>query len=559
MAALANRRSIVVTVLVAGAVVALALLFLRESVPAPEIDAASVEKVARPEAPAEELATAPSAETKAVEPRTSAPVETQSSPASSGSVRTIVFGALLDDGGKRIDGARSAWVTLVDADGRRRSADAHETGAYALPDVPFGRHLAVAGAHGYLQVEETIELTSARPVMERDFTLARATTLRVRATTPDGKPLHVALTEANAPNAVHDLLAVATADPPGATIREVTGSKNNPFGVGQFWETAPSGEPLPKEYVGVLVLMREPPVFASLVLYQHVLATKKVEPGADEVAFTLSVEDVTRALGRVHARVLDAATSAPLQGARAQLSGPSSLVFSNETSDAQGELVVADREPGRFVMRLVKPGYEQLRREIELLPGATTDLGEIALEPALHVRGRTIDADGKPVSATLALGTIDAATGKVDFVREQSFRSSADGAFAIDNLGRRQYVLRAGELDAMNDSERETVWVSSTVVADTRAGSIETLELRLVRAVPLVLAVANGPADGLRFRIAGEDGKTLIAGRFWGSGPRPLRLPPGRWRVELLDADERVLAEQSVELARDRVRVVLAR
>jgi len=469
---------------------------------------------------------------------------------------TLVYGSILDESGEPILGAWSAGVSLIDHNGRRRFADAKEEGAYAIHALPFGTYLVTAGAHGYRGVEATLDLRPEQLVVRKDFTLPKSVVIKVKLVTPEGQD---PLAGAKSQRTRFSLVPVATREHPGPRMTEVTGSLNNRFGVGSFWNYGPPVESLPPGYMGVLVLTCDLPVHVSLVNYQAVLATQRVEPGTDEVVFVMSPDALTSSLATIRLRAVDADTGEPIAGVRVMLSGTAASDMGSAT-DETGIAILEDRAPGSFDMRLMAKEHEHLRRKIDAEPGQVTDLGDIALDKAVLVQGRLVDAEGNGVATEFNLGVLDPVSGAIDMDRTMQHASDATGAFTLHGLGRKQYVLRTENHDALNDKDLDGIaLVSGNVFVNARAGPITGLEIRLHRAAMLVLRVKGESPDGLRFRVADQDGRVLVSSRFYGPGPRPLKLPPGSYSAALLDTQGNVLAEKQVTLGSQPVEIELAR
>lgn len=307
------------------------------------------------------------------------------------------------------------------------------------------------------------------------------------------------------------------------------------------------------------MLRCDPPVHVSLVHFHSVLATQRVDPGVDEVTFIVSPPDLDTGSATVRLRVVAARTGEPIGGAEIELSSSGSGNNSG-TAGSDGVALLTNVARGRLELLVHVPRRELLRRAVVAETGTITDLGDVALDEAVEVHGRLVDDRGAGVSTDYALGVLDPATGAIELDGNRVETSGVDGAFASTGLGRRQYVLRTLNHDALHDDEREeTTWVSGNQIVDARAGSVPALVVQLRPAALLLLRVADGSPDGLRFRVDDQDGRELVSGRFYGPGPRPLKLPAGPYRVVLLDAQGRVLAEESVNLGTSPLEVELAR
>ncbi len=472
---------------------------------------------------------------------------------------TLVFGALLDPTLEPIRGGWYAGVSLTDKAGVRRYSEAVQDGAYAFPALEYGTYWATADAEGYRSLAETVELRPDAPVMRKDFILQKAVALRIKVVTPEGGNLFEALREMKAPSSAFLLIPIATREPPEGRFPEVIGSLNNHFGAGNFWNYGPRVDQLPPGYMGVLVLDGDLPAWVSLVHNQVVLQSQPVLPWQEEVTFVLSPDDLLAGLAAIRVQVTAAGSGLPIPQAKAMLLGGTGEDRSVAT-DLQGVALIEHREPGLFELHVRADGYEWFRRSVDALPGAVTDLGTVALEREVTVEGRVLDLDDQPRAESFSLGLLDAKEGAIRWFRQEGFQSGSDGIFKLRGLGRREYVIRTSNHDAVNNSGQDgTTWVSGIVCFDARASAVSGLVVRLSPAARLVLRVAEDLGDGMRFRVLDERGLELVASRFYGPGARPLNLPEGKYRVLLLDSAGLVLSERSLTLGKETVTVELSR
>jgi hypothetical protein len=407
-------------------------------------------------------------------------------------------------------------------------------------------------------LEETIELSPDQPRMRKDFTLRNAVELRVRIATPDGKNLFDILEETRAPMGARRLVPVATREPPGKRIDDVFGSLNNKFGVGEFRDRGPWTDALPPGCAGSLLLDCDLPVWVSLVHFQVVLQSQRVEAGQEEVSFVLSLDDLLANLATIRVHVIDAQTKLPIERARVTLRD-GTYFDQGVATDPQGIATIERREPGRFELQVRANGYATSRQPIDALPGRMNEVPTIALEQGLTVEGRMLDLENDPLETTIAVGLLDPADHSIRWF-DEVFRTNGSGTFELRGLGREEYVMKAGNHDGLGEREwKGVVWVSDNVLLDTRGGSISGLEVHLSPASRLVLGIPTGAADGMRFRVVDERGMELVGDRFLGAAPRPLSLPPGSYRVSLLDSQGIVISENAVTLGAEIVTLDLAR
>lgn len=453
-------------------------------------------------------------------------------------VGCIVHGTVLDAEGRPI----SRWgpyVSVTDAEGARVNTKADETGHYSLVGLAPGEWTLGAGAVGYRGRSSMLELTAEAPIVRRDLVLERATTLRVRVVTSGGELLRDVL-RADSPDKVPFLLPVATIEPPGPTIAEAQGSTSEQVGVGSFWDSGPLWDGAGPEFVGVLELAVEPPVFVSLTFGAHVMATQRVERGTSEVSFVVEREDVLGMWCSLRVSFVDAERREPLKG-ELQIGNTLFMVRDGSWSDRLA--------PGRYTLVFRSLDRARIPLPVTLLPGQELDLGTVELAAGLTIEGRLVDGDGQPVAGRLLLGARDP-LGVLRF-EDMHYETDPDGVFKIFGLVPGHYVLRTTGDDELNAPSRpgpRTVWVSGLVPVSTLSGSVRGLDVRLVKGGVLVLENTAALGSGAGCRILDEQGELLRWGRFDpGFVPRFV-LPPGECTLVIVGRGGEELARRAVPI-----------
>ncbi len=480
-----------------------------------------------------------------------------------------VEGRVTDASGAELALPEGCHIRFEDEGGGARTVDAGEDGAYSVSGLWPGRWLVACAPPGYRQAQEVLEIPPGARSVRHDIALRRAACVRVSVLTPDGRALNEAAREVNGASLLAmNLVPVATVAPPGPVLADVWGSKGNPYGAGRLAMRDLLPEPLPPGYVGTLLLDGDPPVYASLFLRSSLLDTQRVEPGATDAVFTLSVEQLLAAGSGLRLRVVEADTLEPIEGAAISLVG-GVLTVNWPRTDAQGSVALEPWAPGEYELWLLAEGREHVRRRVALPPGETLDLGTVALVPALHVSGRVVDAEGQPVATTLELGRIDPATRRLELFRTQ-WMSDALGAFAIDHLGNAEYVLRASGEPAWTDSELQPrnpflgdpppTSISANLPVSTLRGSVDGVELVLVPRGRLVLR-AGERSDRAELRYEALDGQGLprAAGRMLGALQLAVELPRGDYRLLVTGAAGAKVLEQPITVGETPVAIDLPR
>lgn len=406
---------------------------------------------------------------------------------------------------ERPTGHRTAWVSWTDLLGRTQRTEAAEDGAYAFAGMRPGRYWIRADADDSGQARCTVDLAGERRL---DLQLEVQPEIRVKVTDTTGAPL-----------TMFHMIAVATIEPPGTWMDEVRGSYNNMFGVGHYRGRGEAFETLPSDYLGRIVLDVVPPVHVSLVMYQYVVATQRVERGQSEVTFVVDPASTALQKGRLRFRPVDALTHEPLAAGSFSIDGPGTQTGALKPGEAQE----VDLVPGNYIVHVRVKGQGDPSLRVRIQPGVTTDLGDVAIGAQTSITGRVLDERGHGVSTDVSYESCDA-SGAVGFQVGVHYvaRSTADGSFRIAGLGPGLYRLTA--------SEPATGRWSRTV--DTRGSSVADLEVRLERTTPLIVHVDEDAWANARLRILDAAGGERYANRVWSADPFPIGLVPGSYVVE---------------------------
>ncbi len=136
-------------------------------------------------------------------------------------------------------------------------------------------------------------------------------------------------------------------------------------------------------------------------------------------------------------------------------------------TDVDGEAVVENVPPGRYVVRIKHSRYS--KRELatqDVLENAQTDCGRVQLDAAGRIRGRVVSQDGKPVK--MALVTCRRVG---DVTGEPERKPTMNGAFTLSGLAAGRYELTARALSGEGDADGDPVTVE--VQAGKTAADVE--------------------------------------------------------------------------------------
>jgi len=131
-------------------------------------------------------------------------------------------------------------------------------------------------------------------------------------------------------------------------------------------------------------------------------------------------------------RVVDGASGAPLTGARVSLAGAGGM---GTPVDAEGRATVENLLPGLLKCWIAAKDYESMESVISIEPGQRVELGEVRLGAQQNLKGRVLDADGKPAAASLYWTALKWRSGPTAFVSNRTTRAEADGTFTLWQTG----------------------------------------------------------------------------------------------------------------------------
>jgi hypothetical protein len=459
----------------------------------------------------------------------------------------VVFGRVTEPSGEPLDPNSQCHLGFEDATGNSMSVRVRKDGAYSISGLAPDRWLVSADPPGYRRTKETLEIPRGVRSLRHDIVLQRATLVRVRLTAPDGRPFWDAARESGDVGMLPwSLMPIATSEPLGPTFEGVSAGRYNHYGVGQLADVFSGLRDLPPEYCGAIVLDGDPPVYVSLVLQAAVLATKHVAAGGEEVAFVLAPDTLLATRSTVRVCLVRAGTREPIERAGVSLVAPAFMAHPVPT-DAQGCVVLSDRSPGDYVLWVLVPGLEQVRRSLTLMPGETLDLGTLELAEETWISGRLVDGEGKGIEAPLELGIVDPATRAVAMIKQQRWTSDRRGVFRIAALGRAEYVIRTPSRESSTGNPAPA-GATANHLASTLGGPVEDLELNLLPLGRLLLRCERPDWQTLRFQALDAQELERAGGRLWDAPQQAVILPQGSYRVVVRDAEGETVLERAIEV-----------
>jgi hypothetical protein len=465
----------------------------------------------------------------------------------------LVYGTVSDTGGAAVSADYMMLQFTPEAQPARNAIITAE-GTYAATGLQPGPCRAFANLVGYRPWRRDLVLRAEEPAVRLDVVLERADILAIKAFTRDGRPLLDALKAEMPENEMWSLRVSALASlEPIVSLPSQIGRGWNAWGIGNYRDKLEAmgplrdrGRDIPPDAMGLLELDVPPPVFVTLAVRRAILASQRVEPGQQEVVFTVDVADVKASFGSLSARLVDAGTRAPLPDARVDVNdaqGPGSRL----TTGADGRVRLESLRPGRMRFEVDLKGYERLSALVDVPVAGHVDLGDVQLAPSRTLEAMVLDEQGQPVSGAVSVQNLDPPQGLTWDTDSRSWVSEPDGSLKIEGLGQHHSSL------ALRDKNL----ASQPLVVDMTLGDVAGVVLRAVPSVGVSLRL-DWPENVRRgLRVTAASGHIATNWSSWPGGSTwTARVAPGTYVAEIYD-DAKVLLSRGFDVGATPVALTL--
>jgi len=423
----------------------------------------------------------------------------------------------------------STWVSLTDRLGKSRRSKVNSEGDYSFLHVEPGRFWIRAESDLGGMARRVIDLDLAAGDRRLDLQLGSSLDITIEVVDLVGRPIRSS-----------HLFAVATSEEPGDWLADDTHAK-------QSWQSNDFGATSsPAPVLGRVRLAIRPPIFVSLVNYQRVIASQRVEPGQTKVRFVLDPTAPELQNGRLRLRLIDGQTRQPLAGIFVSMTyGVGSCTCPPTSVDG---IFTMPCVPGVLDLRVPSMEYESAELQVRIEPGVETDLGDITLGPAISISGMVLDDQGQGRETLITYDMLDPITRAPGYQGIQwAVKSSADGSFQVTAIAHRIYRLRV----------RDEAFALQSMDVDARSGSVENVIMRVARGEPLIVS-SDDRWPLVRFDVLDESGVLVISNRpLYGPEPEKILLTPGLYEVEVRVAGVLEGARRLLTIASEPVELVL--
>lgn len=414
----------------------------------------------------------------------------------------------------RLEGGSAPERARIDPDGN-----------YTLSGLAPGNWLVAARAIGHVGTERTIKLDGTEPRTRADFTLERAKELVVE--------LVVRGPEAGVQARDDALLMRVFAETALLLARTTPDSTTMPYfqdGTALLQDRAfHSREKRGADWVLLerFEVTTEMPRFVSLLVSRRVRETVLVAQPDRPVVFELDAVEFAQHFAGVTARVVDAATGAPIAGAEFFVRQPDlgdldaedaalEMQLQRGSTGEDGRVELAFLAPGSFDVTVHAPEHERRNLNVELAAGATRDLGTIQLDAPLAIRGQVT---GVSAGVSLVVEAV-ALTGTPNAGSPNAARTTIgpDGSFELRGVGRGRYLVRLMQPCELAAAPVEIDTAKNTpVTLAAQSGAQVTFTLNAEHGEGVVLDVLDAQGACVVESVrTGSTGRTfvLLAGKY---------------------------------------------
>ncbi len=417
----------------------------------------------------------------------------------------------------------------------RRGAETATDGTFAIAGLRPGEWNFRIFGEGAVDATFPHAL-SADPVQVHDFVLDRSFAVRVRIVTPDGQDATRALRLGG--YGLWNFHVVGAREPLPSSLALTSVSTMNVGDARWHAEMNPvDGN------AGTLHLREAPPAHVALLVRSRIVEQQVVPPGQDSITFTVDVDALATQTASVVVRVLDAETGAPLTNASVALSNASGFTTGTPV-DAEGrskKRAVA----GIHHVTITAPGRERYLNILRVFE-SPIDLGDVRLGPAQPLAGRVVDADGKPVAASLQWTELKWRTAPTTFHQNRSAIASAEGEFTLHGTGSGRIAVQARTND-----QRIAVGVFDNPPTTP-------IELRVDHGAVLEISRPVDPTRAFTVTVFDARRDPISAQRMEpGLEQVKLLLPAGAYTFEVHDDHDRLVQSGAVELGAQPAKLVI--
>jgi hypothetical protein len=309
------------------------------------------------------------------------------------------------------------------------------------------------------------------------------------------------------------------------------------------------------DYVGRVLRERGATSWIGLAFHDRFLGWQFAAADAEQLVFEFASDAVRGTFSSLTLRVVDALERKPIAGARVDLMAEVSALRRADTSDvavdADGRVRFEPLLPDDYDLVVSVESGGELRQRVTVPPHTAVDLGDVELSLAPPIEVTVRDESGRPLNALLETGPL--VRGKrLDELFSPRVSTTDDQGRERIPVPSVPTVVRARQL---LDARRFHLGNSSPLILIDPAAAPQTLEI-VIGAQTLLDVRAPRLANTEATLFVEHDFGVYVHVQSLAHGDGfDERLPSGRYRVRLVDADGREVESRAVEIFGERFEV----
>ena len=440
--------------------------------------------------------------------------------------RLRIFGVVHS---KRDSRPLSAGITATAPDGESESTRADGTGHYSI-DVPASVFRVDARSMSHAPLRVDLGDLSQVEQLELDLELEPARTIPVRFVDERGASLP----------------AEHFAGPGDAGVRLRVGYSSQPRIAGEPFRAdrrsfasivylarnelgSQPGLVPPAEAAGLLVEYQPIEGHMVALLGSRCVSSSVPYPCGDELVIAVQRAALEASMSSLHLIVVDETTGLPIERAHVWLLQS----YKSGSTGPNGAFTFEHIEPGVWGLQVVAEGYGTQSQVVDLREPRRLDLGLLALQRALELRGRVVDEQGQAMSGfSLHVTEWDEWMDAPTRPEVRIIRTDDQGRFLLGSARRTRYAL---SLPRGYAAHGQDAWL-----VDLSQGRKEEVELRLRAGARQRIRIQN-PVDHVHsWTITDALGKRISRGRIGLEDVVEATLAPGAYSIAFWDLDAEI-------------------
>lgn len=447
-------------------------------------------------------------------------------------------------------GLKSPVSIVLSRDQERRCFEAAslET-VFRAETLSTGAWCVEIQAEGYLPLRTTTEINATSGLVSERYVMWPENWVRVRVITTDGRPYSDLARELgfDSGQVFEEGFRVWRAPSLPEAAAQWPATLAVP-GRADAWISS-STHHRSEEPRTVAVVRRFPvgSTWVAVAFHSHFLGWQEAPPGADAVAFEMTLDKLEAQLGALRGRVVDPISRAAIVDARARLVcavGQRNRADTvNPPIDPLSGFSVQSLLPGEYDLTISAPDRAERSQHIVIEPGRELDLGDLELDVAPPLEIRVFDQQGKPVRAQIQFGEWRPGASVWDCVTNDAVYTDDAGVLRRSTPASKVVARISAQKPNSGDNPQYDTFAPAYILLEP-SPSAQHVEVAIPSYFDCELELPPGIPDEVTVHIVNSLELIVATGPY-------VELPAGVFRALLLDGEAKQLGTHEFTVPRD--------